>query len=79
MILEKLINSNDNDVSKHESTSVNLYIITILTLWKSICTSIKNNHEADILQKIKDDEEAKEITKNSKKSNLVTSILADVE
>ncbi|MAO33163.1 MAG: hypothetical protein CMD03_00195, partial [Flavobacteriales bacterium] len=79
MILDNLINSNDDDVSKHESTSVNLYIITILTLWKSICTSIKNTHEADILQEIQDDAEAKEITENSKKSNLVTSILADVE
>merc|ERR1712196_140320 len=78
MILDNLINSNDDDVSKHESTSVNLYIITVLTLWKSICTSIKNTHEADILQQIKERVERGADESLNKKTN-VSSTMADVE
>ena len=50
MYLEDLNDPTDKNISSHKGSTINLYIVAVLTLWKSICRSIKDIHNDDILR-----------------------------
>ena len=66
MALENLDDPIEIKKSSHRGSTINLYIIAVLTLWKSICRSIKDIHNDDILRELQEDKETK-LTEKSKK------------